>query len=136
METSLLSRVPSGGTAVDHLATAAFAWGNLKDMEARLGLVNGVWEICDGYADGDFRAVLVVYSPQTLSYGQLLELLMDWYISHPEARGREEPVIFYQTVREKRLAQATVERSALLLGALKVRMLPFKAFRREKEERS
>ena len=136
MKTSLPGGMPlrHSKSTPDHLARAVFALGNVDSLEARLGLVNGVFEVCDGYADGGFHAVLIEYSPQTLSYGQLLELLMDWYISRLNVWNGEEAVIFYQTAREKRLAQATVERSALLLGALKVRVLPFKTFYSEKEE--
>ena len=145
METSLSGKTPSGDKmASDHLAAALFAWGDFRDLEARLGPVKGVWRTSAGYAGenpsnkagGYCDAVLIEYFPQTLSYGQLLELFMNWCVSRPDAgkAGEDkEPVIFYQTVREKRLAQATVERNALLFGVSRVRVLPFKAFYRKKE---
>ena len=121
-----------------HLETAVFALGDFRDAEARLGFMKGVWRTCVGYAGGTspspreenagdhLQAVMVDYAPQTVTYGQLLELLMHW-------RGGGAPVsIFVRTETERRLARASVERNGI--GASSngpmARVLTFKKFHR------
>ncbi|MCR5346380.1 MAG: peptide-methionine (S)-S-oxide reductase [Fretibacterium sp.] len=125
------------------LETALFALGSFQDMEARLGFVRGVWRTCTGYAGGMFpspsyentgdhiEAVSVEYDPQGVSYGQLLELFMGWHRTAAlDTAPRHRAVIFVQTEKERRLARAAVERSALCgsEGHPPVRVLPLKTF--------
>ena len=127
----------------EHLEIALFALGSFQDAEARLGFTRGVWRTCAGYAGGVFpspshndagdhiEAVRVEYDPQTASYGQLLELFTCWYRTGPlDTTPGHGAVIFVRTAKERRLAQAAVERSSLCCGSSRppVRVLPLRAF--------
>ena len=128
--------------APDHLETALFSFGDFRDSEALLGSMKGVWRTCVGYVGGiapDYgagnhaEAVLVEYAPQTVSYGQLLELFMHWRCSAAfDGTPPHGAIIFFKTEKERRLAQAAIDRNALCGGERSptTHILPFKAFQR------
>ncbi|MCR4818833.1 MAG: peptide-methionine (S)-S-oxide reductase [Fretibacterium sp.] len=138
-----LEKPPIDAMAPTRLETALFALGRFQDAEARLGFTKGVWRTCVGYAGGVFsspsyedigdhmEAVRVEYDPQSVSYGQLLELFTCWYRMIPlDAVQRHSAVIFVKTEKERRLARAAVERSTLCGGPAQpaARVLPLKTF--------
>lgn len=141
--TALSERIPRiDGMAPKLLEAAVFSMGCFKGSEARLGLIKGVWKTSVGYAGGAFpsptyenvgdhtEAVRVEYDPQTLSYGQLLELFLCWYCTSPlDPMPRRSAHIFVRDVKERRLAQAAVDRSTLCgRDHPKARIVPLKAF--------
>lgn len=145
VRTLLSEKTPRIDTmAPARLEVALFAMGSFKDSEARLGLTRGVWRTCVGYAGGTLpdptyenpgdhaETVRVEYDPLTISYGQLLELFMNWYCaSSLDASPRFAPRIFVRNEKERRLAQAAVERNALCGRANpQTRILPSKVFHR------
>lgn len=126
----------------DRLETALFALGGFEKAEARLGFTRGVWRTCVGYAGGVFphpchadagdhiEVVRVEYDPESVSYGQLLELFMHWYCSSPlDPDPQHAAAVFVRTEKERRLAQAAVDRCYLCSQEyLKARILAFKSF--------
>lgn len=143
VRTALSERTPRiDRMAPEPLEAAMFSMGCFKGSEARLGLIKGVWKTCVGYAGGVFptptyddirdhiETVRVEYDPQTVSYGQLLELFLCWYCTSPlDAAPRRAPHIFVRSAKEHRLAQAAVDRSILCgRGYPRARIVPFKTF--------
>ena len=126
----------------DRLETAVFSMGCFKGSEARLGLIKGVWRTGVGYSGGAFpsptydnigdhaETVRVEYDSRTISYGQLLELFMCWYCASPlDPAPRRAAFIFVRDAKERRLAQAAVDRSVLCgRDYPKARIVPFKSF--------
>ncbi|NLL36843.1 MAG: peptide-methionine (S)-S-oxide reductase [Fretibacterium sp.] len=124
------------------LRQALFALGCFRRLEARFGLVRGVWRTVVGYAGGEtpdpvysnvgdhMEVVLVEYDPHTVSYGQLLELAMFWQGSEPCPRyPRHAPCLFVSSGTERRLAQAAVDRSCFYCDN-ETLILPLKLFHR------
>ena len=129
------------GMTPEGLKTALFSLGCFLNAEARFGLVRGVWRTAVGYAGGrspspDYsdigdhtEAVWVEYDPQTVSYGQLLELVLFWQSTSPCPHSRHASCVFVGNEAERRLAQAAVDRSCLYCDH-RARILPLKAFYR------
>ena len=126
----------------DHLEKALFVAGSFRDAEAKFGLTRGVWRTCVGYAGGSYptpsyndigdhaEAVMVEYAPQTISYGQLLEIFLCCCVP-ADATPRRQAAVFFRTEQERRLARAAVERRSLCncgYSCSQVRILPFKTF--------
>lgn len=145
MRTILSERSPRiDAMAPARLEVALFSMGCFKSSEARLGITRGVWHTCVGYAGGAFpsptyddvgdhtEAVMAEYDPGAISYGQLLELFMYWYCASPlETSPRRAPRIFVRDVKERRLAQAAIERNALCgKDYPRAHIVPFKTFYR------
>lgn len=133
---------PIDAMAPAQLEVALFSMGCFRGSEARLGFTKGVWKTCVGYAGGAFpsptydnigdhvETVRVEYDPRTISYGQLLELFMYWYCASPlDPSPRRAALIFVRDAKERRLAQAAVDRNVLCgRGYPKARIVPFKSF--------
>ncbi|GHV44405.1 methionine sulfoxide reductase [Synergistales bacterium] len=119
------------------LESAFFGMGCWLNSEPRFGVVRGVWKTTVGYCGGrsanpshedmgdHIETVMVEYDPRTVTYGQLLDIFLNW-IAGQEAqwRTRDEelwslrppvlrqhiPCVFARNTGEKRLAEAAIER--------------------------
>jgi peptide-methionine (S)-S-oxide reductase len=128
--------------APQRLEAAVFAMGSFLRTEARFGVIRGVWKTSVGYAGGrhaapsssdtrdHIEAVRVEYDPVTISYGQLLELFLEWGISSGDpCFPRYAPCVFVKNEFEKRMAQAATDRCRLRPEASpRIRIAAYRAF--------
>ena len=123
-----------GGQPTDELSTATFAGGCFWCMEPPFDKLDGVLSTTSGYTGGHVanpsyeqvsaggtghaEAVRVVYDPSKISYERLLDVY--WHNIDPLDAGgafcdrgdQYRSVIFYQTAKQKRLAETSKDQLA------------------------
>ncbi|MCL2010119.1 MAG: peptide-methionine (S)-S-oxide reductase [Synergistaceae bacterium] len=128
------------------LDSAFFGAECFFDFESRFGTAKGVWRTVVGYGGGQYEkptyedpgdhveVVMVEYDPQTLSYGQLLDIFLtrcgcrDGSFSQHASRVLR---VFVKNEFEKRLVEAAIARYELRLGCgSRVKFAMYKTFYR------
>jgi len=104
------------------LDSALFGMERFFDSEPRFGIEKGVWRTVAGYSGGRYEkpscedlgdhveAVMVEYAPQSLSYGQLLDIFLNRYGCCENLSSQCISHVFVKNESEKRLAEAAFER--------------------------
>jgi peptide methionine sulfoxide reductase msrA/msrB len=142
----------------DNLRTATFAGGCFWCVEADFEKVEGVKEVISGYTGGHkenptydevssggtghVEAVQVIYDPEIVSYGELLDYF--WRHVDPTDAGGQfvdrgsqyRPVIFYHDEEQKQLAEKSkkaLEASGRFEKPIAIEILKFERFYRAED---
>jgi len=112
------------------LDCAVFGMGNFFDSEPRFGVAKGVWRTAVGYSGGQYESpsfedqgdhvgvVMVEYDPLALSYGQLLDIFLNFCCCRESSSFQCISRVFVKNEFERRLAQAAVSRYELYAGGV------------------
>lgn len=149
----VLAIITSGGTAMAAEKKAIFGGGCFWCMEPPFEQLSGVIDVQAGYSGGTaedarydlvsrgktdhFEAVEVVYDPERISYGELVETF--WRQIDPtdaggqfaDRGGHYQTAIFYATEEEKAVAEASKKRlqeSGIFERKIVTAILPAKPF--------
>ena len=111
------------------LDSAFFGMGHFFDYEPRFGVAKGVWRTAVGYSGGRYESpsyenlgdhvevVMVEYDPMAISYGQLLDIFLNYCGCREASSSQCISCIFVKNEFERRLAQAAIARYELRLGS-------------------